>query len=630
MADQKDDDEDIAEELAFERLSAAGAEPDVASSFLKAKTEVLRKQLHQLHLSHFREWLYASAEVVLGLVILLIFVGIASAVWSAAHDNGLVIESFSVPGDLSARGMTGEVVASRLLDKLAALQAQTVSSRAASSYNNDWGKDIKVQIPETGVSIGQLDGYLRGWLGNETHISGEVYRDASGDVVLTARVGSDASPVFTGKEADFDALLQKAAESIYARTQPYRYAVYLGSLNLNDQHSADVAYRKLAANGSLQDRAWAYIGLSTVYQNRNQSDESLRVLHKALALRPNFAMAVLNIAGAEANLQHDEQAYQWQRKLVTALHSGDASDMDPRSVAINVREAQAGVAAAVGDYQQELSFDAQGENLPDSGGQIEVLRENDLVAYAFLHDGAGVRSTIADNSMSNNRNVILNRTASLFTAYAVLGRWSDTLALGDTLEVMVAQLGPALVRFEQRNVRPYSALAMAMSGDSKGANGRIAHTPLDCDLCVRMRANIAAAEHRWDAAAYWFAMVSARSPSIPFADNDWGAMLLQKGDSDGAIEKFRSANRKGPHFADPLEGWGEALMAKNRSDQAIAKFSQAGKFAPNWGRLHLKWGEALLYSGDKAAAKKQLAIAAGLDLTPTERAAVSKAVAASG
>ena len=98
MADQKDEDEDIAEELAFERLSAAGADADVASNFLKAKTEVLRKQLHQLHLSHFREWLYTSAEIVLGLVILLIFVGIASAVWSAAHDNGLVIESFSVPG----------------------------------------------------------------------------------------------------------------------------------------------------------------------------------------------------------------------------------------------------------------------------------------------------------------------------------------------------------------------------------------------------------------------------------------------------------------------------------------------------------------------------------------------------
>jgi cytochrome c-type biogenesis protein CcmH/NrfG len=123
-------------------------------------------------------------------------------------------------------------------------------------------------------------------------------------------------------------------------------------------------------------------------------------------------------------------------------------------------------------------------------------------------------------------------------------------------------------------------------------------------------------------------MVSARSPSIPFADTDWGMMLLQKGDAAGAIEKFRSANRKGPHFADPLEGWGEALMAQNRSDLALTKFEQANRYAPNWGRLHLKWGEALLYSGDKDAAKKQFAIAEGLYLMSTERAAVSKGMAA--
>src|ERR1700761_3734034 len=170
MADFQDDDEDIAEELAFEQLKADGASRGVATRFLAAKTELLRKQLAQLHLSHFREWLYTSAEIVLGLVILLIFVGIASAVWSAAHDNGLVIESFSVPTDMTNRGLTGEVVAARLLDKLSGLQAKTVSSRAASSYANDWGKDIKVQIPETGVSIGQLNDYLHEWLGNETHI----------------------------------------------------------------------------------------------------------------------------------------------------------------------------------------------------------------------------------------------------------------------------------------------------------------------------------------------------------------------------------------------------------------------------------------------------------------------------
>ena len=176
MADPKDDDEDIAEELAFDQLK--GGDSGVASRFLAAKTEVLQKQLAQLHLSHFREWLYATAEIVVGLVILLIFVGIASAVWSAAHDNGLVIESFSVPADMNNRGLTGQVVAARLLDRLSHLQAQTVSSRAASSYANDWGKDIKVQIPETGVSIGQLNDYLHEWLCNVTHIHGEVFRAA--------------------------------------------------------------------------------------------------------------------------------------------------------------------------------------------------------------------------------------------------------------------------------------------------------------------------------------------------------------------------------------------------------------------------------------------------------------------
>src|SRR6185437_15793435 len=116
------------------------------------------------------------------------------------------------------------------------------------------------------------------------------------------------------------------------------------------------------------------------------------------------------------------------------------------------------------------------------------------------------------------------------------------------------------------------------------------------------------------ASAYWFNMVSARSPSIPFADDDWGMMLLEKGDAAGAIEKFRSANRKGPHFADALEGWGEALMAQNRSDLALSKFEQANRYAPNWGRLHLKWGEAFLYAGDKKSARTQLDAAAALYL----------------
>ena len=115
-----------------------------------------------------------------------------------------------------------------------------------------------------------------------------------------------------------------------------------------------------------------------------------------------------------------------------------------------------------------------------------------------------------------------------------------------------------------------------------------------------------------------------QAPSIPFAYADCGQMLLAKGDYNGAIAKFTLANQKGPHFADPLEMWGEALMLKNRSDLALVKFAEANRYTPNWGRLHLKWAAALFYTGDKAGAEKQFAIASHLYLTQSEKSELGR------
>jgi tetratricopeptide (TPR) repeat protein len=140
-----------------------------------------------------------------------------------------------------------------------------------------------------------------------------------------------------------------------------------------------------------------------------------------------------------------------------------------------------------------------------------------------------------------------------------------------------------------------------------------------------MRARIAELESQHARADWWFARAVAAAPSIPFAYADWGKVLFAQGQPDAAIEKFKLANQKGPHFADPLEMWGEALMARNQSHLALAKFEEADKYAPNWGRLHLKWGEALVYAGKPDKAKRQFARAAQLDLTPSEKFELAKA-----
>jgi tetratricopeptide (TPR) repeat protein len=169
-------------------------------------------------------------------------------------------------------------------------------------------------------------------------------------------------------------------------------------------------------------------------------------------------------------------------------------------------------------------------------------------------------------------------------------------------------------------VRPRHAIALALGKDFAGAHRVIDATRADCYLCLRMRGNIDALEKSWGRAAYWFSRAAGAAPSIPFAYEDWGRMLLAKGDGPGAAAKFAIAHQKGPHFADALEGWGEALMADNQSHLALVKFAEANRYAPNWGRLHLKWGQALAYVGKTDEARAQVARAAALDLKPSEKA----------
>src|ERR1700722_13939261 len=185
-----------------------------------------------LRVRHISDVMKLIFELTLAAFAMVVIVALASAIWSAVHDDSVVIDAFRVPVDMAQRGLSGDVVASQLLDRLAQLQAQTDSSRAPSTYASDWGSQIKVEIPNTGVSIGEAYRYLAGWLGHQTHISGEIWRTEKG-IALTVRTSRNSSLEFAGRESDLGALLERAAESVYGQTQPYRYAIYLTSHGRN-------------------------------------------------------------------------------------------------------------------------------------------------------------------------------------------------------------------------------------------------------------------------------------------------------------------------------------------------------------------------------------------------------------
>jgi tetratricopeptide (TPR) repeat protein len=201
--------------------------------------------------------------------------------------------------------------------------------------------------------------------------------------------------------------------------------------------------------------------------------------------------------------------------------------------------------------------------------------------------------------------------------------WQGVMAAERTLPQLLAQY-PGLADHRRTMNDPLAALALAHMEQFAAAEARLKPSPADCYPCLRARAQVAALQRQDSRADFWFARAAEIGPSLPFAESEWGRALMDSGKPDEAIEKFKQSNKKGPHFADPLEGWGEAFMAKNQSHLALAKFAEAEKYAPNWGRLHLKWGEALMYAGKRGDAKAQFARAATLDLTPSEKVELAR------
>jgi hypothetical protein len=252
-------------------LALGGASREEADAFLKdqraliaaqkhhvgEQSKYLHEQFKQLRLGIWEKRLGVLLRIATAFVGLAVAAGIAVMVWDASHSNGLVIEPFSVSPELAARGLTGQVAASHVLDRLSDLQLQTSTDRPSSTYAIAWDNDIKVEIPETGISIGELDRFLRLWLGHETHVTGEIVHTSTG-LVMTARAGQAPARTVTGTEADIDTLVRRAAEALYAQTQPYRWAVYLQSHGNLDQALAD--YANLAETGRTEDLPWAYNG----------------------------------------------------------------------------------------------------------------------------------------------------------------------------------------------------------------------------------------------------------------------------------------------------------------------------------------------------------------------------------
>jgi len=160
------------------------------------------------------------------------------AVWTATRSNSVVVEAFTVPPSFEARGLSGPVVAGQFLDRLQEIQRRGATNPTATTPIEDaWTREIRVELPETGISLGDIQKFLRSWFGHDVRISGAVVENGD-ELVLTVRGNGVPAQRLAGRTGELDTLIASAAERALGAARPIELLGYLESTSRHAEAAA--------------------------------------------------------------------------------------------------------------------------------------------------------------------------------------------------------------------------------------------------------------------------------------------------------------------------------------------------------------------------------------------------------
>ncbi len=602
-------------DIALERAD----DDDAAQALLKKHTELLQAQIRSERLDHGAKRMAMAARFLIAFAALVITSGFIWMIVSARADHSLVIEAFATPPDLAARGMTGEVLAGNLADRLGEMDRAATSFRSPETMSTNWGDDVKIEIPSTGISIGELDRFLRRKLGHETVIGGSVFRTAQG-LRMTVRTGTLGTVEQTGPDAQIEGMIRKAAEGVFNQTQPYRYSKYLEFTGRLPEAMA--VAKSDAESNDPKERAWAWAQISNLLDRVGKDVEAAAAGKRAIAEDPSNALAYLNTGSAFHHLAQNAFAAPYEKRaaLLGSTSSGGLSD-----VGINTSRSNLALGPVfAGDFQGAL------RHLNEQSGPVyEGIRETD--------QGARVLNLIAMHDISSARAAGATPPDTYFIAHFTEGNevtapqhaeasqmenWPLALQLDDAMLATIATNpeGKAVADIVRTQfILPTQAMDLAYAGRIKEAQAVASALPLDCDNCAEARMVIAAFARDYPATFHWLGESRRWGGDTTFQPTTLGRILEEEGHHAVALGLANEAIRVGPKYPDALKLKGDALRKLNRVDEAIDSYRKAADGAPRWGRLQIDWGFAEMRRGRWTDARTHLAAAQTMDLTASDR-----------
>lgn len=538
-----------------------------------ARLQYLRGQAREVGIRRLGLRLRVGFQLFVALLATAIGIALVVMVRDAVTSRQVVVEPFRIPATLAAHGIDGAIVASGLLDELGRLQDATRSASAARGLAGAWTGDIKLAVPETGISLGEISRLLRDRFGHDVHIDGDLVGTPAGGLSLTVRGNGVPPKTFEGSAAELAKLTIASAEYVYSKSQPARWASYL---NTHRRYQESIAFCKSAV-GSAEpaERATLLTRWAVAVENSGGSvRESLGLERAAVKLQPDNWIAHNNVQNDLMALADEEGAWQAGEEMrkFAGGRPGRAPDTYYQNWDYLTWNLEPWLESAVADAEANAGAGTQivsaGPNIAD----VELRLHDPEAADLALKTAAEDPDDLPGNALAHN----------------VRGR--EALESGDTGTATVemeayglAYANPA-VSSQNPGYQCWIAPAEEAAGHPDKADTLLQSAGTFVD-CYRFRADILDSRGNWPGAQKAYAEAVALAPDLPAAYYSWGLALARHGDLVGAEAKLIDANKRAPHWADPLKAWGDVLMKQGNTKRALAKYDEALKYAPNWKQL---------------------------------------------
>ncbi|MGH6911761.1 MAG: hypothetical protein ACREEG_16360, partial [Phenylobacterium sp.] len=464
-------------------------------------------------------WQIASERFGVALKALTILVGLgiaailAGMAWTAAHDQGVTVRAFSTPPAYAARGLSGEILAGQYIDDLVRIRSRTARLSLAPTQNlRAAGPGVRIEIPQTGVSVAEIQRLFDRWLGRQTVISGALNEEAPGFVTLTAQVGDRGWVRVSGPADQLDALIQQLAEKSFGAYRPDQLGIYLSGEGRYDEALAAARanlMRDRAEDDDTLGRDYSLLGV-----REGDPARQVQLFRKAISIGPKQMPFWNNLAHAYERLGYEQSASDAANTLL-ALRVQDQGSTIARNT--NARTAAETFAKLrrYGNHTAAIMSGAYAEAraFADPGAE-------ESLAAARAHDGASARQGVIDaldvekitpRDAAFTRVHIARAAAdwpAMSAAMSTYERERETAYNAPPAAGLTPPAGSTVMQAQYAALRarrdaPLLAQALARSGDIERARAAASATPLDCAACLRARAEVESAARNWPAADAW-------------------------------------------------------------------------------------------------------------------------------